>query len=147
MYRRNLPHIEKADAAYFITFRTWEGFELEPPARDLVMQSILLDNKHLYRLHATVVMPNHVHLLLTPLRDKNGGCFTLARIMNRVKGASAHSINKLLKRNGSVWQDESFDRVIRSSDDLEEKVLYLIANPIRAGLAEGPHDYRWQWRE
>ena len=92
-------------------------------------------------------MPNHVHLILKPLRDELDYSFTLAEIMNRIKGASAHSVNKLLKRKGPVWQDESFDHVIRSGEALDGKIIYMLANPIRAGLAKGPHDYPWQWRD
>lgn len=147
MYRRNLPHIQKLDAAHFVTFRTKKGLVLTPAARDLVLQHCFHDNGRLIELHAVVVMPNHVHLLFTPLRDKDGKSYPLAKIMNGIKGASAHSINNLLSRKGSVWLDESFDRVVRSSSDLGEKILYLIGNPLRAGLALHPDDYPWQWRE
>jgi REP element-mobilizing transposase RayT len=147
VYRRNLPHIQKSDAAHFITFRTKDDFILPPAARDLVLQHCLHDNGTLIQVHAVVVMPDHVHLLFTALRDETGESYTLATIMNRIKGASAHSVNKLLNRKGSVWLDESFDRVMRSEDDLGEKILYLIGNPLRAGLARHPEEYRWQWRE
>ena len=147
MYRRNLPHIQKSDAAHFVTFRTRDNFVLPPSARDLALRHCLHDHEKRIHLHAVVIMPNHVHLLFTPLRDENGDSYTLATIMNGIKGASAHSINKLLGREGSLWQDESFDRVMRSSDDLADKILYVIANPIRSGLASHPDDYRWLWRE
>ena len=138
MYRRNLPHIQKSDAPHFVTFRTKNNFLLPPEARSLVLEHCLHDHEKLIHLHAAVVMPNHVHLLFTPLRDENGDSYTLATIMNGIKGSSAHSVNKLLRRKGSLWQDESFDRVLRSSDDLADKVLYLMANPIRGGLASHP---------
>ena len=147
MYRRNLPHIQKSDAAHFVTFRTRDDLILPPTARDLVLKHCIYDNGKCIQLHAVVVMPTHVHLLFTPLRDGNGDSYTLATIMNGIKGTSAHSVNRLLRRKGSLWQDESFDRVMRSSDDLADKILYVIANPIRSGLASHPDDYRWLWRE
>lgn len=147
MYRRNLPHIQKSDAAHFVTFRTRDNFILPPNARDLALRHCLHDHEKCIQLHAVVIMPNHVHLLFTPLRDENGDSYTLATIMNGIKGASAHSINKLLGRKGSLWQDESFDRVMRSADDLADKILYVIANPIRSRLASHPDEYRWLWRE
>ena len=147
MYRRNLPHIQKPDAAHFVTFRTRNGFELPSAARDLVLQHCLHDNGKLIELHAVVVMPNHVHLLFTPLRNQAGESYTLAKIMNGIKGASAHSVNKVLHRKGSLWLDESFDRVVRSASELGEKILYLIGNPLRAGLARHPDAYPWQCRE
>ncbi len=67
--------------------------------------------------------------------------------MNGIKGASSHTVNKLLKRRGTLWLDESFDRLMRSSDEFGDKILYIIENPIAAGLAKGPHDYPWCWVE
>ncbi|MCU1309525.1 MAG: hypothetical protein JWO20_650 [Candidatus Angelobacter sp.] len=147
VYRRNLPHIQKSDAPHYLTFRTKNGFVLEPDARDLVLDHCLHDHESLIFLHAVVVMPNHVHLIFEPLRDSLGESYTLAKIMNGIKGASAHSVNKLLQRKGPLWQDESFDRVLRSSDDLEDKILYLMLNPVRAGLVKHPDEYRWLRRE
>ena len=147
MYRRNLPHIQKSDAPHFVTFRTKNNLVLPPEARTLVLSHCLHDHEKKIQLHAAVIMPNHVHLLFTPLRDQNGDSYTLATIMNGIKGASAHSVNELLQRKGSLWQDESFDRVLRSSDDLADKILYLMANPLRSRLAAHPDQYPWLWRE
>src|SRR5947209_13014161 len=122
MYRRNLPHIQKSDAPHFVTFRTRDKLILNPGARDLVLQHCLHEHLSRIQLHAVVVMPNHVHLIFTPLRDEQGDSYTLGEIMNGIKGASAHSVNKLLQRRGSLWLDESFDRVLRSSDDLDAKI-------------------------
>jgi hypothetical protein len=60
--------------------------------------------------------------------------YSLAEIMNGIKGASAHKINKALGRTGKVWQAESFDHVLRSSENLDAKIAYLVENPVRAGL-------------
>jgi REP element-mobilizing transposase RayT len=147
MYRRNLPHLQKSDAPHFVTFRTRTNLILNPAARDLVLQHCLRENNHRVDLHAGVVMPTHVHLIFTPLRNVQGESYTLAEIMNAIKGASAHSVNKLLNRKGSLWLDESFDRVLRSSDDLDHKILYLVANPVRSRLAMHPDQYPWLWRE
>ena len=98
-------------------------------------------------MHGFVIMPTHVHLIFTPLRDDLGDSFTLAEIMNGIKGASAHSINKLLRRTGSLWQDESLDHIIRSENDFDDKMLYLMINPVRGQLVKNPLDYPWLWRE
>ena len=105
----------------------------------------LHDHDRLYELHAVVVMPNHVHLLLTPL-VVNDRTSTLAEIMQGIKSASAHYVNRLLKRHGALWQDESFDHVLRSLESVGDKMDYICANPIRARLAEREEDYRWLWR-
>ena len=92
-------------------------------------------------------MPDHVHLVLTQLRDVLGNIFGLAEIMNGIKGASAHSVNKALKRHGPVWQFESFDRILRSEEIILQKVEYICQNPVRQGLVENVDDYPWLWRE
>ncbi len=98
-------------------------------------------------MHAFTVMPNHVHLLFTPLRKQNGDWYSLASIMSGIKGASAHRINKHLLRRGTVWQDESFDHVLRSNESFAAKVEYILLNPVRAGLVRHWNDYRWSWKE
>jgi REP element-mobilizing transposase RayT len=147
LYRRNLPHIEKPGGSYFVTFRTIGNLILSPEARSLVLNHCLFDNGRKVRLHAVVVMPNHVHLLFTPLQEAQGEWFRLAEIMDGIKGASSHSVNRILQRKGTLWLDESFDRVMRSDDELGVKILYIVQNPISAGLAKGPNDYPWCWRE
>ena len=66
--------------------------------------------------------------------------------MDAVKGASAHKINRALKRKGRVWQTESFDHVLRSSESLDAKIAYILNNPVRDGLVNLPADYPWIWR-
>ncbi len=146
-YRRNLPHIEKQGRAHFITFDAHLRRTLPPLARDLVLKHCLHDNGSKMRLHVAVVMPDHVHLILTPLRDDKTGLFTFEQIVGGIKGASVHTINKALHRSGQVWQDESFDHVIRSGESLEQKIQYVCENPVRAGLVTRPEDYKWLWRE
>ena len=92
-------------------------------------------------------MPDHVHLILSPLLDTTENVFGLAEIMNGIKGASAHGINKALARKGHVWQDESFDHVLRSDESLRERVEYICQNPVRKRLVERVDDYPWLWRE
>lgn len=146
-YRRNLPHIEKDNRAVFITFCTYQDWILPARARDLVLEHCLREDGQRIELHAVVVMPNHVHILFTPLRDTNTELFSFAEIMSGIKGASAHSINKALRRKGHVWQDESFDHVLRCEEAIAQKVDYICNNPVRRGLASSPDKYRWLWRE
>jgi REP element-mobilizing transposase RayT len=97
-------------------------------------------------VHGVVVMPDHVHLALTPLVDETRQeQWTLAALMQGIKGASSHAINKALNRRGKVWQIESFDHILRSSEDLNSKLIYIFENPVRAGLVKSPRDYPWLW--
>ncbi len=161
-YRRRLPHLQKADAAGFVTFCTGGRLALSEAARDLVLEHCLREGGiqpfagegaratlvrptpriHLY---AAVVMPDHVHLLFLPLRDEGGWPFPLVDILQCLKSATAHRINKLLRASGPVWEEESFDHVLRSDEGLKNTCEYIRQNPVEAGLVRRPEDYRWLW--
>jgi len=91
-------------------------------------------------------MPDHAHLAMVPIYLPQGP-IPIAEIMQAIKGASAHRINKLLNRRGKVWQEESFDRALRKEEQFEEKLYYMLGNPVRAGLVSNPLDYPWIWRK
>jgi REP-associated tyrosine transposase len=97
-YRRRLPHYQKDDHSLFVTFRAW--CKDAPSVREIVLRHCLHDQGAKARIHAVVVMPDHVHLLLTPLRDANGDLYSLVEILQAIKGASAHSVNRALGRSG-----------------------------------------------
>ncbi len=101
-----------------------------------------------FDLRVAVVMPDHVHMIFTPLiaRQAMEVC-SLAEIMDAIKGSSAHKINRALGRKGRVWQAESFDHVLRSSESLDAKIEYLLENPVRAGLVRQWQEYPWLWKK
>jgi REP element-mobilizing transposase RayT len=90
-------------------------------------------------------MPDHVHLLFTALRDVDGWTFALPEILKAIKGTSARSVNKLSGKFGTVWQDESFDHVLRGDESFRETVEYIRLNPVRKGLVRRPEEYEWLW--
>jgi REP element-mobilizing transposase RayT len=143
-YRRNLPHIQKFNASYFVTYRTVGDLFLPPRARTIALKHCLFDDGTRIELFAAVIMPNHVHLLFTLLENDQGEPYSLAEVMKGIKGTSARNINKLLSRNGTLWQDESFDRITRSGE-FEFKRNYIMGNPVDAGLCRRPEEYRWLW--
>jgi putative transposase len=146
-YRRRLPHLQKADRPIFVSFRKGTKAPLSENCRSAVLDCCLCGNGTRFHLHAGVVMPEHVHLLLTPLRDANGNVFCLRDILKGIKGASARRVNQLLDRSGPVWQEESFDRVVRSWESLQQKIEYIRRNPVRRGLVKTPEEYTWLWTE
>lgn len=99
------------------------------------------------QVYVAVVMPDHIHLVFSPLEDESGVPFGLPQIMNSIKGSAAHTVNKLLNRKGVVWQPEYFDHVLRKDESLEAKVEYVCQNPVRRGLVSDPDQYPWIWRE
>ena len=89
-----------------------------------------------------VVMPNHVHVLLTPLDG-----FELEEILQSVKSYSATQINRRLQTTGNLWQRDSYDHIVRDFDQLLAFQRYICANPITANLKSGqflhlPSTYR-----
>ena len=142
-YRRNLPHIEELNATYFVTFRSMVLY-LPPTARSIALRHCLLENGRRIELHACVIMPTHVHLLFTPLEDEHANPYSMAEIMKGIKGASARNINKHLGRRGQLWQDESFDRIMRPGE-FQNKLEYIITNPMSAGVSFRLGEYRWVW--
>jgi hypothetical protein len=75
------------------------------------------------------------------------GPVSIAEIMQVIKGASAHRINRALRRKGKVWEEESFDRALRREERTDVKIEYMLGNPVAAGLVRNPVEYRWLWRE
>ncbi len=82
-----------------------------------------------YLLDAFVVMPNHVHLLVTAHDD-----WELSKLLHTWKGYSSHAINKILERSGSLWQQESWDHIVRSEAQLDHYRRYIRENPVKARL-------------
>ncbi len=155
--RRNLPHFERPWGKYMVTFTTLDRDILSEAERTIVLDSILYSRK-LGQIHlfAACVMPDHVHLLIEPQiksydQDSNPVFYTLTEILQPIKSVSSHKILKEQRRvlqNDNIkhlWEQESFDRVIRSESDLVEKYDYIIGNPVSDGLVTQAKDYAWSW--
>ncbi len=96
-----------------------------PELRKIVEDVLCHDDGVKYRLKDFVVMPNHVHVLVTPL-GKN----TLSEAVQEWKSVSAHRISKALGRKGGFWQKEYFDHIVRSAEQLEKFQHYIQSNPL-----------------
>jgi REP element-mobilizing transposase RayT len=90
---------------------------------------------HRYQLHAFVVMPNHVHLLVTPY-------VVSTEWLGPLKGFTAHQANLLLGQRGPFWQDESYDHLVRPGG-FDRVRGYIEMNPVKAGLAATPEQFPW----
>ena len=148
--KRHLPHFERPWSKYAITFSTREGRILSPEARHIVLDCIKHWNGRRFELYAVSVMPDHVHMLIEPsikdLSESGDSLFyTLSEILKTIKSFTAHEINLLAKKRGAVWEQESFDCLIRSERDLQEKFHYIVRNPWAAGIVGPNEDYPWVW--
>ena len=105
-----------------------------PDVRRVVQESLLRFDGDRLLIHAAVIMPNHVHVLMEPL-GKN----RLSKVLQGIKGASARRANVLLGTTGTFWLDESFDHILCSEAQYRYLVDYIADNPRKAGLRENQY--------
>lgn len=98
----------------------------------LVLNSLHHFHEHRYELGASVVMPNHVHCVIRPYATKK---IELEHIIGSWKSFTARRINAMLGQNGKLWQDESYDRIVRDEQHLWRCVQYIGHNPKKANLS------------
>jgi putative transposase len=105
---------------------------------DLVQKALRHFDGRRYKLAAWCVMPNHVHAIFSPALD----CGPRA-VLHSWKSFTAHEINRILARQGPIWERESFDHMIRSIEYFEALVRYVEENPVAAGLCDVPESWPW----
>jgi putative transposase len=111
----------------------------DPRIAQLVVQAILrgADELHHYGLYSYSVMPNHVHLLVSPKLQ-------VRKITRALKGTTARKANEILQRTGHpFWQDESFDHWVRTDGEFWRLKHYIERNPVKAGLVRSPEEWPW----
>jgi len=111
----------------------------------MVQNSLLKFDGSRYRLFAWVVMPNHVHTLMTRFES-----YELKDLLHSHKSYTAHEANKILQRTGKFWIDDYFDRYARNEKHFYKTIEYIENNPVKAGLCEKPEDWPFssaRWRE
>ena len=99
---------------------------------EVVAEAFRHFNGSRYLLHGWVIMPNHVHLLLTL-----GEADTLARIVASWKRFTALKIRREMKSSGPLWQKDYFDRIIRDWNHFMNVARYIRRNPVKAKLRDG----------
>jgi len=91
-----------------------------------------------YELHAFVVMPEHVHLLLTPAND-----VTIERAVQLIKGAYSHELGGIIGRKREIWQRGFTDHRIRNEMDYIHHRNYIHRNPVERHIVTDPCEYRY----
>ncbi len=110
----------------------------DPRIAGLVKDNLLFFDGKRYRLHAWIVMPNHVHTLFTPLAGAQ-----LARIVHSWKSFTSKRANRVLGRTGTFWQREFHDRFIRDEGHFLNVRHYIEENPVTAGLCSSREEWRF----
>ena len=127
-----------------------------------IAESLHYRDGNMYCLDAYCIMSNHVHVVFTPLARQSTRtgvvnptentaqtkdlCYNpLSSIMHSLKGYTAHKANSLLGRTGAFWQPESYDHIVRDSDEWQRIITYVLNNPVKAGLVDTWEKWKWNY--
>jgi putative transposase len=136
-----LRRIILSDYCYFITTVVKDRKKL---LLDEGICSLILDDLEFYRkkyqfeLLAYVIMPDHLHLLLSLTGDGN-----ISKVMHDFKSHAAQEINKTLKKESAFWQEGFYDHIIRDERDFRKRIDYIHKNPLTAGLVKDVSDFKF----
>jgi putative DNA methylase len=140
---RSFAQTGSSGRAFLVTDRllgsavTGPQYLRQPEIAAMVVEAIRYRDPGHYQLHSFVVMPNHVHLLITPRAP-------LSQVMHSLKRFTAREGNRILGLNGQpFWQDESYDRLVRNDREFAKIARYIELNPVTAGLVTEPGQFLW----
>jgi putative transposase len=122
-----------------VTTDTWQKHPLfvNTAMANIVLEQIVnCRDRGFYKLHAFVVMPDRLHVLLTP-----GETTTVEKAMQMIKGGSAHRMGLERPQKFPIWHQGFHDRWMRDTEEYRRSRLYIEQNPVEAKLAERPEDY------
>jgi putative transposase len=107
----------------------------------VVADSLHFGDRKFYTLWCFCIMPNHVHLVITTLKDAP----PLYNILQKHKRHTATQCNKVLGRSGQFWTHESYDHIVRNNDEFDRITFYTINNPAKAGFVKEWQQWKWTY--
>jgi putative transposase len=129
-----MPPPPSSTATYFVTSITFQRKRLFQVERNALLFLETLQHyrsEGKYKLHVFVVMPDHVHLLITPLD------ITIERAVGLVKGGFSHRVGSKF----SVWQKSFTERRMRDAEEFIARRKYIHENPVRQHMVQSAEDY------
>ena len=136
-----LTHRTRPGFTYFVTTKTWENraiFQMPENANILIECMMRYREQGAYLLHEFVIMPNHLHFMLTPAATT-----TLEKAVGLIKGGSSREIHSRRASKIQIWQPGFHEESVRDATDFTNKVQYIRMNPVRSNLAENPGDWAY----
>jgi len=131
--------IVRTSRTFFVTTKTSMGRALLQSERNAtlfieVLRSYVAAKK--FRVHDFVVMPDHVHLLITVNAD-----MSIERAVQFIKGGFSYRLKKELGYSGEVWQREFSEVRVNDHESFATHRQYIAENPVQCGLVNAPEDY------
>ena len=136
--RPTREHATNTGHTYMITSSTWGRrtlFSRDPWAR-LLVDTLYHYRGSAYLLHEFVIMPDHIHVLLTPKTS-------LEKAVQFIKGGFSYRAKRELGSNMEIWQKGFSDHRIRDPDDYSRHVSYIRENPVRKHLCERAEEFSY----
>ncbi len=129
---------------FFVTTKTSMGKRLLQSERNAgllidVLRSLVAERK--FELHDFVIMPDHVHLLLTVDDD-----MTIEKAMQLIKGRFSHRLSHEFGYKGEVWQRGFTEVQVMNRENFETHREYIAENPVKAGLAASADEFPFCFR-
>lgn len=142
---QRLKYLESKRIQDYLDTGAGDCFLKDSRIAGLIHEAILHHNGTRYTSHVFCVMPNHIHWIMTPLKLKgmNKLDSRLIPIMQSFKSFTSHEANKILQRQGTFWNREYYDHVVRSSQEFGKLVIYTIH--VKAKLCATWRDWPWTW--
>jgi REP element-mobilizing transposase RayT len=124
------------------TYNHSEKWLMNEQAANIVAETINHWNTKRYDLLAYCIMPNHVHIMISPLKREDNSFYTLSDILHTIKRYTARKCNQVLQQGGRFWHHESYDHAVRDEEDFYYQLCYILENPVKAKLVK-----RWdEWK-
>jgi len=132
--QKRLAYLESERIERYLDLGAGSCYVKDERVAKLVAESLTHFEGERYDLAAWCVMPNHVHAVVNPSAGHK-----LPEILHSWKSYTAHEANRILMRQGSFWQTEPYDHLIRDEADFRHAIIYVLENPLKAGLRN------WKW--
>lgn len=134
-----LTHRMSPGWTYFVTTKAWQNmplFQVQETANVVVNKILEYRQKGNYLLHEFVLMPNHLHLILTPAQS-----VSLEKTIQLIKGGSSHEIHRIRGNKMQIWQSGFHESRATDWLDFKKKADYVRFNPVAAKLVDKPQDW------
>jgi putative transposase len=140
----NPEHIVETNRTFFVTTQTWMRKPLFQTERNAMLLIDVLRScvrARRFTVHDFVLMPDHIHLLLTPAPG-----VTLEKAVQFIKGGFSFRVKRENGYTGEVWQRGFSDHRVHDAESFANHCLYIAQNPVKAGLTASPDEFPWCFR-